>query len=310
MLKAASLYITGCLLVALSLSGCSTNIRAFPVVAGQPRQGGIPFFAPKPVIQVREPIEVSRAETLFALIDIGGMEKLLYELKQSSIDKAIEELKKLLDSQQIELAERETVPFYVKEESTKEKVQTDQNKLKERESSKKYEVTSDNETKSELKPLYKPADVEKALSVVWVPDTNKEYELLIDPSMFASSELSIKLTDGWRFDSITAKTGENQLIKELASLLQTVVGAQKEVKVAEITKEQALKLKEMELAASKPEEETKSLLRGKKPRIRVIGYMRRTTIKTLLPGIYELRFSNGSLTIPQQSTEVWERIRL
>lgn len=309
-MRALTCGVVGFAAMIFFLSGCSTEIRSYPVAAGTERQGGVPFFLPKPLIQVREPIEVGRSEALFAVLDIAGLEKFMYELKAESLDAAIDNLKRMLKTKRVDVKEKVSVPFYLKEELKKEKTETGANQSRETEESKKCEAAPASEIKSELKPLYKPSDAEKALTVLWVPDLTREYELLITPSAFASSDLSIKLTDGWRLDSISAKTGDNQLVKELADTLRAVVGAQKDIKVAEIAKEQALKLKEMETAA-KPEAETKSFLtEGKELQIRVVGYVRKTVIKVIPPGLYELNFSDGVLSLPERTSEVWERVQL
>lgn len=312
MLSNRAVLISSTLVCILAISGCSTTIRSYPIQNGVSRQGGIPFFVPKPILQVREPIEIGRAETLHVIIDVGGLEQFSIELNAGSLDMSIEKVRKALGTGDVQIESKDKVPFYLTEEIEKDKTTTGQYASAETEKSKKYAAQTVSDVTTEPKPLYKPADVEKALSIVWVPDTTKEYELVITPSTFASSELSIKLTDGWRFDSVSAKTGENQLIKELGDTLRTVIGAQKEVKVAEIGREQAIKLKEMELA-SKTDEGQKTLAftqdKTKVP-VRIVGYAKKTTIIAVKPGLYELKFENGSVSIPKEVTILWSKITL
>lgn len=307
-----ALFISSALICAMALSGCSTKIRSYPIEKNTARHGGIPFFLPKPILQIREPIEFARSETLHAIIDVGGLEQFSIELKAGSLNQSIDNVRKALGGGDIKIESKEKAPFYITEELQKEKSVTGEHSSTELERNKKYAAQTVIDSTTETKPIYKPADVEKALSIVWVPDTAREYELVITPSAFASSELSIKLTDGWRFDSVLANTGENQLIKEFGDTLRTVIGAQKEVKVAEISREQAIKLKEMELA-SKTEEGQKTFSFTKDKTsipVRIIGFAKRTHVVVIKPGLYELKFENGFVSIPKEDTVLWSKITL
>lgn len=300
------------LLCSVVLSGCSTTINSYPVKDGAERKGGIPFFLPKPILQVREPIEIKRIETLYAVMDVGGLEQVAVELKHDDINNSLERIKNILKTGEIDVEFKEKVPFYLKEKTDKTTDQTGQYQQSVSEHTEKYDAQTVSDTKSDLKPLYKPSDVEKSISVIWVPNVDKEYELVITPSSFASSDLSIKLTDGWKLESITAKTGDNQLIKELSDTLRTVIGAQKEVKIAEITREQAVKLKEMELSSKADEgQKTMSFVQErKKVPIRIVGFVRKTVITAIEPGLHELIFDSGTVKIPKNETMVWEKISL
>ena len=133
---------------------------------------------------------------------------------------------------------------------------------------------------------------------------------MITPSKFAGSDLTIKLADGWKLESISAKTGDHPLIEELGETLRAVIGAQKAERLAEIAGEQALKLKELELRTSEPEEKIMAFgTEKRKAQARVVCYVKKTTVTSLMPGLHELMIANGSVSLPRETTVIWERIQ-
>lgn len=310
-------------LVALLIvgSGCSTKIRSYAVQSDNTRKGGVPYFIPKAMIQIREPIEVSRSETLFAVIDIGGLDEYLFLLNNRNLKQSINELEKLLGKTagSIDIKGAHIEPVYLTEHVEKSTIKEEQHKSQTTESTKKFSVltiadTSKDESVTST-PFYKPAEIEKAFAIVWVPDYSREYELIINPSLFASSEISITLADGWRLEEISSKTGENQLIKELSETLRTVVNTQKEIDIAKIGKDQVIKLKELELAEKDAGEKALGFRDKKELVVKVKGYVKKSEVRVIMPGIYDLskilsESNSGKIDFPVSTTTLWSRVKL
>ena len=72
------------LISSLVLSGCSTTVSTKKGHGN----GGIPYYLPKPMLIVKEPIEVGRRDYLFAIVQIGGLSHFLYPFEQD-IDQSI-----------------------------------------------------------------------------------------------------------------------------------------------------------------------------------------------------------------------------
>lgn len=298
-------------------TGCSTKISSFPVTDDTERQGGIPYFIPKAMIQVKEPIEISRTEDLYAVLNVGGLDEFLFPLNNSTLDKSISSLEKLLKlgegNLQVEGAKAKSV--YLSKRNSKTTNKETEHKSDSTDNSEEFSILavadkSKNESTSST-PYYKPSDIEKSISIIWIPDYTKEYELVINPSTFASSETSITLTDGWRLEAISSKTGENQIIKEISETLRTIIGAQKEIDVAKIGKDQAVKLKELEL--SEKEEKAFDYIPKQKLEVKIKGYVKKTNLNVIKPGIYDLSkilltSSNGTVEFPTNTSVLWTKV--
>lgn len=308
-------------LALITISGCSTKISSFPILNDTPRKGGVPYFIPKAMLQIKEPIEVSRIESLFAIIDVGGLDEYLFKLDENNLKNSIKDLESLLKlsagSINVKGANLEHVYLsqYIEKDTTKEA----EHKSTTKDVTKKFSVLTipddSNEEAVANAPFYKPADIEKSLSIIWVPDYTREYELVIEPSMFASSDISLTLADGWRLEAITANTGENQLIKEISSLLGTVIGAQKEIDLAKIGKEEAIKLKELELAEEETSKKAFGIGAEKELIVKIVGYIKKSEIKTIEPGLYDLTTllsneTSGKINFTTVQTTLWHRLKL
>ena len=292
------------------LNGCATKISSFPVANdGTNRKGGIPYFIPKPMLAVKQPIEVVRSENVFAIISLGGIQEFLYEIDYKNFDSAIQELKKVIKAPpgSVKLEELKTKSTYITEE-TIQKSQHDK-------ITKKYgtlTASSSKEAQSTLLKPYSPADIDKSISILLVPDFKKEYELVIDPSWFSSLEIGVTLTEGWRLDGLTSKSGENQLIGALKDVASTIIGAQKDIDVAKIGKEQVLKLKELEIEAAKGDEKVLEFMPSVNVSVKIKGYLKKITIQTIKPGIYdlsEIMDSKSSWEFPTEKSAFMQRFQ-
>jgi len=286
MMKALKFKILIVTLHIFLISGCATTISSYPVSKdGKNREGGIPYYMPKHVLLIKQPIEIVRKEKIFAVISLGGIEEFLYPIKHSDFEASIEKLSILIkvDPNSIKIEEIKSNPIYLTEVTS----QTGENKKE----SKKYSPLASATAKSTEKKLltpYSPSDIDKAISIVTIPDENKLYELVIDPSWFSSLEVGVTLKDGWRLDSLTSKSGENQIVGALKDIATTIIGARKDVDIANIGKDQALKLKELEIASKAKDEDLKGFVETTNIAVKIKGYVKKTEIETLKPGAYNM----------------------
>jgi len=320
---------TALLPLALLVAACSTTVRAYPVGAESPRKNGIPFYRPKPVLHVKEPIETERTEELFAMIEVGGVVRYLQPMDINNLDVAIKELRKLLGIEpgtKMHPYAPERRPAQTTERTTtKDETHTD----KETQGSKN--VTNDKSTsaksanveKLELvpapadiegksAPFYVATDVAKAYDVLFVPDFEREYELVITPSWFASTKISVGILDGWKLNTIGTETGDNQVVKELSAIAQALIGSRKETTLAEIAKSQALELAKLAQPQTAGTVESAQAAPGFAPNevgvpVRVVGYVKRVQVVALKPGMYGLEQLLGH-DLPTSSATYWVRI--
>mgnify|MGYP003386390412 CR=1 FL=1 len=270
----------------LGLTGCSTSINSYNVANdGSNRKGGIPYYMPKPMLIIKQPIETVRNEQVLAVVSLGGVKEFLYPVDIENFDQAIAELEKLIKTSagSVKLEELKTKSVY----KTEETLVTGEHNSKTTKFAMLTTPAAKESQASVLSP-YAPADVEKSISVVLIPDYTKEYELVIDPSWFSSLEVGVTLYEGWRLDGFTSKTGENQLIGALKDVATSIIGAQKDVNVAKIGKEQALRLKELEIESAEGGEKALEFVTSANATLRVKGYLKRVSVTSIEPGVYDL----------------------
>ena len=270
----------------LILSGCSTSINSFPVANdGKNRKGGIPYYMPKPMLIVKQPIETIRKEKVFAIISLGEIKEFLYPIDVQNFDGAIIELAGLIKASpdSIKLEKLKTNSIYITEETET----TSEHNSKTRKYS-TLTTPSEKESNPSLISPYAPTDVEKSISVVLLPDYTKEYELVIEPSWFSSLEVGVTLSEGWRLEGLTSKTGENQIVSALKDVVTGVIGARKDIDVAKIGKEQALRLKELEIESADGSEKALKFMPSTDVTLRVKGYLKKITVTSIEPGVYDL----------------------
>lgn len=308
----------------LLLIGCSTSIRSYEVEDGQKRKGGVPYYLPKAAVFVREAVEVRREEKLFALIDFGGLQWMLYEIQDGDeFDHSLAELTRVLEMSRSAMMKLEPVmprSIYLSELTNESRIKTAEHEGNESNTTIKYGLVPSGDLKIEAeKPFYPATNVDKAITVEWIPDRDREFELMIQPAPFASSEISFALSDGWRLDSISAKTGENVIVKELAATLRSVVEAQSGVAVAKIGAEQAIRLKQMELDSqnadgSGPENNREELVDSMERTVpvRLVGFVKRVELEAIMAGMYDLEAMMnqgpaGFGRLPTDTTVRWVR---
>ena len=298
------------LLFSFLLCGCATSINSYPVGSNDDRKGGLPYYMPKPMLAIKQPIETSRKEEIFAIISLGGVKEFIYKIDVQNFDQAIKDLEKLIKASpgSIKLEELKTKSIYLTEETTK--------KAEHDIVTKKYATLtapSAKEIQASLQSPYTPTDIEKSIDVILIPDFTKEYELVIDPAWFSSLEVGVTLTDGWRLDGLTSKSGENQIVGALKDIATTVIGAQKDVDVAKIGKEQALRLKELEIESAEGGEKALEFMPSVNATLKIKGYLKKTSIQLIEPGIYDLTKligSNSSWSMPTINSEFLQLLQL
>jgi hypothetical protein len=270
----------------LILSGCSTSINSFPVAnGGKDRKGGIPYYMPKPMLIVKQPIEIIRKEKVFAIISLGEIKEFLYPLDVQNFDGAIIELADLIKASPdtIKLEKLKTKSIYINEET---ETTSDHNSKTTKYST--LTIPSAKQSNPSLISPYALTDVEKSISVVLLPDYTKEYELVIEPSWFSSLEVGVTLSEGWRLEGLTSKTGDNQIVSALKDVVTGVIGARKDIDVAKIGKEQALRLKELEIESADGSEKALEFMQSTDVTLRVKGYLKKITVTSIEPGVYDL----------------------
>lgn len=299
-----------CAIIGLTLTGCATSINSYPVASdGTDRRGGIPYYMPKPMLIIKQPIETVRKEEIFAIISLGGVKEFLYQVDIEQFDKAIKELEGLIKvpSGSVKLEELKTQSIY----KTEETVNSGEHSSKTEKFSTLTAPSAKESQASAISP-YSPSDVDKSVSVILIPDYTKEYELVIDPSWFSSLEVGVTLSEGWRLDGLTSKTGENHLIGALKDVATSVIGAQNDVDVAKIGKEQALRLKELEVGSAAGGEKTLEFVPSSNATVRVKGYIKRVTVTSIEPGVYDLKKvidSNSSWKFPTESSSFVQQLQ-
>lgn len=272
---------------ALFVTGCATYINSYPVAEdGSNRKGGIPFYIPKPILQVKESIEIGREERIYAVISVSGMDEFLYPIDVSNFSDSKERLKKLLGMTggEIHLEAKKTSPTFLSHRNVKE---SEHKEFTEKYSTMPSSDSKEDKTTGEV--IYKSSDLDKSISVIYLPDYTKEYELLVSPTWFASTNTTITLTDGWKLASVNATDGENQVITALKDVVTGAITANKDVKVAEITKDQALKLKELEAQTSESGEKEMAFDVVDKHYVSIKGYVKEVRSKVIKPGLYNLK---------------------
>jgi|GEM_PF-5129138 len=281
-------------LLSMLLAGCSTTIATKQGHGN----GGIPYYLPKAVLHVKEPIEWKRIEDLYAIVQIGGLTQFLYPINKDNIDEAIEELKGLANlgdenikfiplpkEMTIETEHHQETDNSVSIAPGEHKSET---KTKKNLTTDKFAAITSTQTINTFS--YKPSDTSKAYEVVLVPDTSKPYELFIKNTGLINSEVDLTLTDGWNLTSIGVKNDSTAALSALSSIAGSIIGAQKEIKVAEITKSQQLELEKLkQQGAAGSFGSAQSAEQGPtEVSYSILGYTRKVTISFILPGIYPL----------------------
>jgi hypothetical protein len=325
------------------LTSCGTVIKAHRITAGAERGNGIPFYMPRALLHVQEPIETERTELLYALLDLNGIHQFLYEIDTEEMDGAIAELAAILKvaPTSVTLAAAERPGGILVEESTST-VFTGANARTESDT-KKYSLSSTvapSEGKSEL--LFKPADASKSFSVILVPDTTREYELRIDPGVFASGNVTLSMEDGWRLTGInvTEKTNE-ALVASLTSVASAAITSNQAIRVAEIGMEQALQLQQLQNATGGGSRESETAtpsemasivslradLMGRarltptqfdsvvavvagttEARLSIAGYLKRIRTIVIQPAVYDLMSLVNGGAFRRSETVFWQRM--
>lgn len=125
--------------------------------------------------------------------------------------------------------------------------------------------------------------------------------------------MGVTLTEGWRLDGLSSKSGENQIVGALKDVATSVIGAQKDVDVAKIGKEQALRLKELELESTDRGEKAHEFIPSVNVTVKIKGYVKIVDISAIKPGLYDLREiinGNTSWNFPTESSRFIQNLQL
>ncbi len=259
-------------------TGCFTSVKSYKVSPdNKDVKGGLPYFLPKAVILVKQPIEVSREETIHAVISLGGLEEFMYELNSSNMNDSISKLEGLI-GKGIKLESFKTSPIYL----SKQTIQIDANKKKDHSYT---ALTIASKTANAEVNAIIPTDLDKAIKIITVPNYDEKYELVLGYPWFSTAKLNITLSDGWKLDKIETDIGENQLVDAVKEIVSTILENKQALKIAKLDDKNQIKLKEMEYQ-SKKDEENKSL-NNKKVVVKIKGYVKKIKIKQVQPGVYD-----------------------
>lgn len=294
------------------LPACHTTISAHRITDESMRTGGLPFYLPKPVISIKQPVEVGRAESLHAVLLIGGLQHFLLPIDVNDFDGAVARLKALLAAdpkRPVTFVPAERVLTVKTEQST---VTATPDKPTTTVTEKYTLVPAPPASEVDTSPFYAVQDGTKAFEVLLLPDTSQAYELTIDPAWFASTKISVTFQDGWRFTALNSETGENQLVKEVAALATSLLGIKKDIEVAGIGADKEIALAKLEQESNAPG--TYELIPRLVPEqpievsVRVLGYMKRVELEVVRPGLYiptDDLIANGFRT---ESVAYWRRV--
>jgi hypothetical protein len=307
------------LALVVGFSGCATKMRVYSVSNPTERKGGIPFYAPKPVLRVNDPIEVKRAETLYALIRLGGMQLFLFKIDISNYADSVNRLRQLLNigaAAPIQLVPApEDLSFL-----TKAHTSTDDSSKRtkaENDIDEKTKKVEKNEERAAITPqspatetdAYQTKDASKAYEVFFVPDYTKEFELIINPSKLASSKISVTLSNGM-LTALNVETGENKVVESLTDAIKTVLTTAADIKKAEIGKAQALELERLKSSASPPPTTQQSLGETKQIDVKIVGYVKEVKVSVLKPGLYDISrvLTANEFVLPTEEAAYWRRV--
>lgn len=294
-------------LVAVAALGgaCNTTVEVRPVKSGATRQGGIPFFSPSPHVHVKQALETGRSESLFAVIEVGGLERYYYELPLSTLAQAIQDLETML-----QIGKLQPVPYTAPATAL-----TEMHEIRTGSGTTDIEkftlVPAAGTEVADSAPFYTASDVSKAVELVMLPDPKREWELMIDPALFASNEVDVTLTDGWQLAAIGTKT-TNPVLTEVGDIISDVLGASKEVQLAKLANEQAVKLQQL-MNKGPQDDDAKLAPDGADPEdvtltsVRVVGYVKRVELAVVQPGVYPLSSLIGGQTLPTKTSSFWMR---
>lgn len=302
---------------------CTTGPSVTPCPPEE-AQRGIPYFMPMAVVLVRSPVLVSREESLYAMLNVDGFYSVAVKVSDSDdISKALEVIVALREKlSRIPVQEKEK-PDEVVASRILEYDKDTGKLLKKTETMRERE--DDRTATAEDGGGVGGVDIGKAIEVIMVPDTRRKYYLLVDPSMFASHDFGITLKDGWRFDGLTSNTGENAATTAMKDLVSELIKQESTRGTDRLTFKRSqldhiAKLIETKLQESTESTEQKKNLDGiyQKPIkdakpivIRFVGFAKKVTVKSLVPGVYpfeQLITTNtkepkGSL--PAETTTQW-----
>lgn len=298
------------IIASCTIGGC-TSIETEKGHSGK----GIPYYMPKPILLVKEPVEIERSSELFAVVSLDGITTSLYTFS-SDLDSGIAELKKRKTLQtNIEL-------FPIPAEAVNEIKST--TKLDKKDVNDKVDKSILNENTKEFAAksgpvdesifTYKPADPGKSFEVVYVPDTNRPYSLKLNPGIFGG-KVSATVTDGWKLTALNADQDISASLSALTTLAGTMLTQRTDLKKAEITRDKELELAQLAQSSGTPGDSgVAQAAQSAAPsnvsvvKFHILGYLRKTTIKTVAPGAYDFNSILGANNLPTDTTEVWQRI--
>jgi hypothetical protein len=276
----------------LTIASC-TSIYTSAGHAGE----GIPYYLPQAVIIVKEPIEHSRIDTLYAVLQLEGTVNVLYEFKGSLTD-GTDELEKFFGKNKSDL----TLIAAPTDALTKIKETTKNSQKKELRSGENQGELNEtlNETSEEYMALsapsaqaarsYIPADVTKSFEVVFVPDRDAKHMLHIKPGLFVG-KVSATISDGWSLTSIAGEMDASSALTAITSIATGLITAGKDVDVAKVNQEGAAELERIKQASAASVGNAQSTSGAKdqsKVHVLIVGYVIKSNISVIKPGIYPM----------------------
>lgn len=306
--------LTSVLFFALAMAGCSTTVTT---KTGH-GNGGVPYYLPKLVLHVKESIEVKRKESLYAIVQIGGMSQYLYPMG-NDMNGAIQELRELAnigagDIKFIPLPKKLTIATEETQEiDDSENIITgehaSEDKTKKNTTTGKFAAITSNQTGNSFN--YKPADTSKAYEVFSVPDTSKPFELFIENTGLVDSEVNFTLEGGWNLSTVGVSSDSTAAITAISSIAESIIGSQKEIEVAEISKSQELELEKLKQEGVAGDAGSAQSLdaNNREASFSVLGYIREVRISSIKPGIYSLD-DPANVQFVFDSSVIWQPISI
>lgn len=314
--KFVSMIILATLL--LFSANCSTTIRAYKVSPDvKDRKNGIPFFLPKPALKVNEVVEIKRTEDIYALVSLNDLQLFLFKIELDNFSNSLEKLAKLQGDPQgtaYNLIPVPEIPFFqsknIENSDLSDTATTTGNvtnsKTNKVDRTQEYTAIPNKNAPTDT-VLYQTKDASKSVEVVMVPDYSKEYELIINPSKFASTKISVKLADGWKLSEIGTETGDNQLISSLTDIAKSVLSAQTEIKKAALSKDQAIEV--ARIGAAK-DDKAKEMTTKPLVLVKIKAFVKQINTEVINPGLYDISTltKEGKLEIPTNKATYWTNI--
>lgn len=146
----------------------------------------------------------------------------------------------------------------------------------------------------------------------YVPDTSKPFNLQLNPGIFGG-KVSATVSDGWKLTAVNGDQDISTALNSLTTLAGTMLTQRTDLKKSELTADKELELAKLTNESSDSQKSGDAQSVGAdsntytKIDFRIIGYIRKNTITTIDPGLYDLNAFISGTALPSTNIEVWQR---